>query len=36
MNEAWGPQTSVVTKTRDVALDLLLGFWDWPKNYPCV
>lgn len=27
-----GPQTSVATRMRDVALDLLLGFWYWSKN----
>lgn len=33
MNEAQGPpQTSAVTKTRDSALDVLLGFWHRPKK----
>lgn len=33
MNEARGPpQTSAVAETRDFTLDLLLGFWHWPKK----
>lgn len=33
-----GAQTSVVTKARNIALDILLGFCDWSKNvwHACV